>query len=92
MGIRGVQFVLGTQDAPAESAKAVLEELQWMKVSRNEPQYRNLLLLAAVELTRSRILSWIDYYNSVLTTIISAQILRLQKIQNHGVRLIFRRI
>lgn len=92
MGIRGVQFVLGTQGALAESAKAVLEELQWMKVRRNEPQYRNLLLLAAVELARSRMLSWIGYYNPVLTAIISAQIARLQKIQNHGARLVFRRI
>ena len=92
MGIRGVQFVLCTQDALAESAKAVLEELQRMKVSRNEPQYKNLLLLAAVELARSRMLSWTGYYNSVLTTILSVQIARLQKIQNHGARLVFRRI
>jgi hypothetical protein len=46
---------------------------------------------ATAELTRSRILSKIDYCNSLLAGITSEQIARLQKIQNHAARLTFRK-
>ena len=50
-----------------------------------------LTVEAAAEPARSRILSRIDYCNSLLAGITSEQIARLQKIQNRAARLIFRK-
>ena len=50
-----------------------------------------LTVEAASELACSRILSRIDNCNSLLAGITSEQIARLQKMQNHAVRLIFRK-
>ena len=50
-----------------------------------------LTVEAAAELACSRILSRIDYCNSLLAGITSEQIARLQKIQNRAARLIFRK-
>ena len=50
-----------------------------------------LAVEVAAELACSRILSGIDYCNSLLAGITSEQIARLQKIQNHAARLTFRK-
>ena len=51
-----------------------------------------LTVEAAAELACSRILSRIDYCNSLLAGITSEPIARLQKIQNHTARLTFHEI
>ena len=50
-----------------------------------------LAVEVAAELACSRILSGIDYCNSLLAGITSEQIARLQKMQNHAARLTFRK-
>ena len=50
-----------------------------------------LTVEAAAELARSRILSRIDYCNSLLAGNTSEQIAGLQKVQNHRARLTFRK-